>query len=76
MRSVGMSVSSAVAGTIMAQLTTSIAGYALPAQNGFRAVFGISAGAAMLAMAVAVFIPVHQTMRRGKRMPDIVRRDS
>jgi MFS family permease len=61
MRSIGTSVSSAVAGVILAQLTISLGGYTLPSQNGFRAVLIIGAGAALAALAVASFIPTRRT---------------
>ncbi|GAA0607424.1 MFS transporter [Kribbella sandramycini] len=61
MRSIGTSVSSAVAGTVLAQLTINLGGYALPSQNGFRVVLAIGAGAALLALAVAACIPTRRT---------------
>ncbi len=61
MRSIGTSVSSAVAGVILAQLTISLGGYTLPSQNGFRVVLSIGAGAALAALAVASFIPTRRT---------------
>ncbi|MDT0321088.1 MFS transporter [Streptomyces millisiae] len=57
MRSIGTSVASAVAGVILAQLTTSFGGFPLPSENGFRVVMGIGAGAALLAFALAGFLP-------------------
>jgi MFS family permease len=57
MRSIGTSVSSAVAGVILAQLTISFAGTTLPSQTGFRTVLLIGAGAALAALAIASFIP-------------------
>jgi MFS family permease len=60
MRSIGTSVSSAVAGVILAQLTISLGGYTLPSQNGFRVVLIIGAGAALAALAVASFIPTRR----------------
>ncbi|WP_320774993.1 MFS transporter [Streptomyces sp. CRN 30] len=57
MRSIGTSTASAVAGVILAQMTTSFGAVALPSQNGFRTVLAIGAGAALLAFAVAAFIP-------------------
>lgn len=60
MRSIGTSVSSAVAGVILAQLTINLGGYALPSQNGFRVVLIIGAAAALAALAVASFIPTRK----------------
>ncbi|TCO46875.1 MFS transporter [Kribbella antiqua] len=60
MRSIGTSVSSAIAGVILAQLTISLGGYTLPSQNGFRVVLIIGAGAALTALAIASFIPTRR----------------
>lgn len=68
MRSIGTSVSSAVAGVILAQLTVSLGGYTLPSQNGFRVVLLIGAGAALAALAIASFIPT----RRVAESPAVV----
>jgi EmrB/QacA subfamily drug resistance transporter len=57
MRSLGTSFASALAGVILAQMTTDFGGAALPAENGFKVVMAIGAGAALLAFAVATFIP-------------------
>ncbi|PWI16367.1 MFS transporter [Streptomyces sp. Act143] len=60
MRSIGTSSASAIAGVILAQLTTDFGGYALPSENGFKVVLAVGAGAALLAFAVASFIPRQQ----------------
>ena len=57
MRSLGTSSASAVAGVILAQMTTDFGGYALPSENGFKVVLAVGAGAALLAFVVASFIP-------------------
>ncbi|MGW6905965.1 MFS transporter [Streptomyces sp. NPDC054940] len=57
MRSLGTSFASAIAGVVLAQMTTDFGGYALPSENGFKVVMAIGAGAALLAFAVAMFIP-------------------
>ncbi|WP_406180485.1 MFS transporter [Streptomyces canus] len=57
MRSLGTSFASALAGVILAQMTTDFGGTALPSENGFKVVMVIGAGAALLAFAVATFIP-------------------
>ncbi|GGS87849.1 MFS transporter [Streptomyces violaceus] len=57
MRSIGTSTASAVAGVILAQMTTPFGQSALPSQNGFKVVLAIGAGAALLAFVVASFIP-------------------
>ncbi|MFF7766657.1 MFS transporter [Streptomyces massasporeus] len=60
MRSIGTSTASAVAGVILAQMTTDFGGTPLPSQDGFKVVLAIGAGAALLAFAVASFIPRQQ----------------
>ncbi|MFG3164264.1 MFS transporter [Streptomyces sp. NPDC048232] len=60
MRSIGTSVASAIAGVILAQMTVTIGGFALPSENAFKVVMGIGAGAAVLAFALASFIPRHR----------------
>ncbi|MER5835200.1 carboxypeptidase regulatory-like domain-containing protein [Streptomyces sp. NPDC002130] len=57
MRSIGTSTASAVAGVILAQMTTDFGGTPLPSQDGFKVVLAVGAGAALLAFAVASFIP-------------------
>jgi EmrB/QacA subfamily drug resistance transporter len=61
MRSIGTSTASAVAGVILAQMTTTFGTMALPSQDGFRTVLAIGAGAALLAFVVASFIPRART---------------
>ncbi|MFJ5226274.1 MFS transporter [Streptomyces sp. NPDC088400] len=60
MRSIGTSIASAVAGVILAQMTTTFGTTALPSENGFRTVMAIGAGAALLAFALAAFLPRHR----------------
>jgi MFS family permease len=57
MRSIGTSTASAVAGVVLAHMTTRFGPYALPSENGFRTVLAVGAGAALLGFAVAAFIP-------------------
>lgn len=57
MRSIGTSTASAVAGVILAQMTTPFGPTVLPSQDGFRVVLAIGAGAALLSFLVAWFIP-------------------
>ncbi|MBZ3906589.1 MULTISPECIES: MFS transporter [Streptomyces] len=61
MRSLGTSFASALAGVILAQMTTDFGGYALPSENGFKVVMAIGAGAALLAFVLASFIPGRRT---------------
>ncbi|ADJ45258.1 major facilitator transporter [Amycolatopsis mediterranei S699] len=57
MRSIGTSVSSATAGLILARLTISFGPATLPSQNGFRLVLSMGSAAALIALAVAAFLP-------------------
>jgi len=57
MRSIGTSIASAVAGVILAQMTTTFGSTALPSENGFKTVMALGAGAALLAFALASFLP-------------------
>ena len=57
MRSIGTSSASAVAGVVLAHMTTSIGSATFPAQEGFRVIFGIAAGAAVTALCIAAFLP-------------------
>jgi MFS family permease len=66
MRSIGTSVSSAVAGVILANLTITLGTVTLPSQTGFRTVLLIGAGAALTALAIASFIP---TRRASESVP-------
>ncbi|MFJ6080617.1 MFS transporter [Streptomyces sp. NPDC092369] len=60
MRSLGTSLASALAGVILARMTTDFGGHALPSESGFKVVMAIGAGAALLAFLVASFIPRRQ----------------
>ncbi|MEU1177913.1 MFS transporter [Streptomyces sp. NPDC005820] len=60
MRSIGTSTASAVAGVILAQMTTTFGAVALPSENGFKVVMAVGSGAALLALAVAAFLPRRQ----------------
>jgi MFS family permease len=57
MRSIGTSVSSATAGLVLARLTVQFGPATLPSQNGFRLVLGLGSAAALVALAVAAFLP-------------------
>ncbi|MDA2809389.1 MFS transporter [Nocardiopsis sp. RSe5-2] len=57
MRSVGTSVSSAVAGVVLAHMTVDFAGTAVPSQGAFQTVMAMGAGAAVVALLVAALIP-------------------
>ncbi|MQY34063.1 putative multidrug resistance protein MdtD [Streptomyces sp. RB17] len=57
MRSIGTSTASAVAGVILARMTTTLGSTPLPSENGFKVVMAVGSGAAVLALFVAAFIP-------------------
>ncbi|MFC5662675.1 MFS transporter [Kitasatospora misakiensis] len=57
MRSLGTSVSAAVVGVVLAQLTTTVGGHVLPSESGFRVGLLIGCGVALAAAAVAATIP-------------------
>jgi MFS family permease len=57
MRSIGTSISSAVAGVILAQLTISFGPVTVPSQNGFRLIMGLGSATALIALTIATFIP-------------------
>ncbi|MFE1383909.1 MFS transporter [Streptomyces sp. NPDC058740] len=58
MRSIGSSVSAAVIGVVLAQLTTDFGGHPLPSETGFRAALLIGGAVALAAAALAALIPV------------------
>ena len=57
MRAIGTSVSSAVAGVVLAQLTVTFGSSTLPSPTGFRVVMAIGAAAALTALGIAAFLP-------------------
>ena len=57
MRAIGTSISSAVAGLVLAHMTTTYGSATLPSQAGFRVVMGIGVGAALVALGTAAFLP-------------------
>ncbi|MGA5893927.1 MFS transporter [Streptomyces venetus] len=69
MRSIGTSTASAVAGVILAQMTTAFGQTALPSKNGFKVVLAIGAGAALLAFVVASFIPKQRVAGAAAALP-------
>lgn len=56
-RAVGTSVSSAVVGVLLAQLTTSFGGAAVPSEGAFVLVLVLATGAALAALVITLFIP-------------------
>ncbi|GHB84057.1 MFS transporter [Streptomyces umbrinus] len=69
MRSIGTSFASAVAGVVLAQMTTDFGSSALPSENGFKVVMAIGAGAALLALVLAAFLPRQRTAAQGGSSP-------
>ncbi|MEU5298158.1 MFS transporter [Streptomyces umbrinus] len=69
MRSIGTSFASAVAGVVLAQMTTDFGSSALPSENGFKVVMAIGAGAALLALVLAAFLPRQRTAAQAVPSP-------
>jgi MFS family permease len=65
-RSIGTSISSAVAGVILAHLTISLGPVSVPSKEGFRVILAIGSAAALAAFFIAAFIPA----RRGVAAPE------
>jgi MFS family permease len=57
MRSIGISLSGAITSVLLAQLTTTVGPVTFPSQAGFQVVLAIGAAAALLALAIATFLP-------------------
>ncbi|ODT98753.1 MAG: MFS transporter, partial [Pseudonocardia sp. SCN 72-86] len=72
MRSIGTSVASAVAGVILAHMTMALGPVALPTQNAFRVVLGIGGAAAVVAFAVAMFLPRQAAAKRAALAEPVV----
>jgi MFS family permease len=70
MRSIGTSVSSATAGLVLAQLTVHFGPATLPAQSGFRVVLAMGSGAALIALAIAAFLPRHTPAPAARVTPE------
>jgi MFS family permease len=60
MRSIGTSVSSAVAGVILAQLTINFGPAIVPSKAGFQVILAIGSAAALVAFGIAAFIPTRR----------------
>ncbi|KAA1418325.1 MFS transporter [Mumia zhuanghuii] len=68
MRSIGTSVSSAVAGVVLAQMTLDLGGHVVPSEDGLRLVLALGALAAFVAFAIAAFLPRRQA---GEMLPAV-----
>ncbi|MFJ2889195.1 MFS transporter [Streptomyces sp. NPDC087305] len=62
MRSIGTSASSAVAGVVLAHMTTTFGSLTVPSHNGFRVIMGIGSASSLAALFLAAFLP-------GRRKP-------
>ncbi|HTI21598.1 MAG TPA: MFS transporter [Kutzneria sp.] len=65
MRAIGTSVSSAVAGAVLAQLTVRFGPVAIPTEGAFRLVMALGCATALAALAIAAFIPGARAVRPG-----------
>ncbi|MDQ0795924.1 MFS transporter [Streptomyces sp. B1I3] len=57
MRSLGTSIGAAVIGAVLSQLTTTMGGYTLTSEDGFRTGLMVGCGVAVVAVVIASFIP-------------------
>ena len=57
MRAIGTTISSAVAGVVLTRMTVVLGSVAVPSENGFRIVMAIGAASALVALAIAAFLP-------------------
>lgn len=64
MRSIGTSTSSAVIGVVLAHMTRPLGGRVVPQLDGFRVAFLIAAGAALLGLLIAAFLPGQRAASR------------
>lgn len=62
MRSIGTSISAAVVGAVLAQLTVTVGGHSVPSEDGFRVAFLIGCVVSVLAAVVAMGIPVRRAI--------------
>ncbi|GAA1614394.1 MFS transporter [Actinoplanes couchii] len=62
-RSIGGSIASAVAGVVLAQMTMTLGGHALPTENAFRILMALGAGAALLTLLFTAFLPRSRAKR-------------
>ncbi|MFC4334756.1 MFS transporter [Salininema proteolyticum] len=73
MRSIGTSLSSAVAGMILSHMTMDLGGVAVPSQDAFRTIMGIAALGAVAALVIAMFLPKRkapaEAVRESGRVP-------
>lgn len=70
MRSLGTSFASAIAGVILAQMTMSMGSSTIPTESAFQVVMGIGAGAAVIAFALAAFLPRFRAPASPAELPE------
>ncbi|WP_216895998.1 MFS transporter [Nocardia alni] len=63
MRSVGTSISSAVIGAVLAQMTITVGGHNIPTERGFQVVFAIGCGVSVVAALISMAIPIRAAVR-------------
>ncbi|HVV20018.1 MAG TPA: MFS transporter [Pseudonocardiaceae bacterium] len=71
MRSIGTSVSSALGGVVLAHMTITLGSAVLPSQNAFRVILAICAGAALLAVVIAAFLPGRRATATRADVPEV-----
>ncbi|MFC7586134.1 MFS transporter [Nonomuraea antimicrobica] len=67
MRSIGTSMSAAVIGVVLSQMTVTVGGHALPSESGFRTALLIGCGVALLAALVTLALPRTQAAAEPER---------
>ncbi|RAY17043.1 MFS transporter [Actinomadura craniellae] len=73
MRSIGTSVSAAVVGAVLSQMTMQVGGYSLPSEAGFRTGLMIGCGASLLAALLALTIPTRPSRPAPKHAAPVKR---
>ncbi len=74
MRAIGTSISAAVVGAILAQMTLSVGGHMLPTETGFRVGLLIGGGVAILGAVLATTIPVKRVLPGVAPQPKVAAR--
>ncbi|WP_067483011.1 MFS transporter [Actinomadura hibisca] len=69
MRSVGTSVSAAVVGVVLSQMTVTMGGHTLPSENGFRTGMLIGCGVALVAALITLGLPTRQPRPATEKAP-------
>lgn len=76
MRSIGTSISAAVVGIVLANMTTDFGGFSLPSESGFRSGLLIGAAVAAIAAVIALLIPTRVTREAESSSDHTVREES